>query len=786
MQLIKIYKMKYYFSLLLLISIHTFSQTQNIKGKVIDQQSEYPLMGAEIITRVNEHDYWAVCDENGEYIIENVPIGKINIQAHYSGFETQSFTELHLVSGKELVVNFTLLEKLESLDEVVIKAKGKRQNVTFVTASTASFNVEQTEQYAGSLNDVSRMAMNYAGVNGNDDSRNDIIVRGNNPASLLWVIEGAMIPSPNHYSTSGSSGGPVSMLNINTLSQSDFLSGAFPANFGNTTSAAFDLQFKNPNKDQTEFVGQMGFAGVELGVEGPFSKNKDASYLLNYRYSTLAVFDLMGLNMGLGTAVPKYQDINTVINIPTNKAGTFKIWAIGGISNIKFENKTEEDENNYIDFDDSELEKKNKNIISGITHQYFFNKKTSSKVSFSYSNINEKTKIDTLNTEDSKYYRFFNENLNTSYTTVDAKINSKLNAKNKISGGTSYTNYGIDFSLEVINKYQSDIIKNTGLAAAYINWQHRFSDKLMLNSGLRYQFFSLNNQGSIEPRLGLKYQVKDHTSFNLAYGLHSNINPLLAYFTKQKLADNHFEYANTDVSFVRSHHFIAGVNQKIENKINVKLEAYYQYLFDVPISHVDETYSIINSGYNDPGGAQLFYDQLFNEGKGKNYGLDVTLEYPLTNGFYTLLTGSIYESKYLAKDNIWRNTAWNGNFMSSLLTGKEFKLGSKSYLGIDINANYAGGRRYTEINQQASELAGGAVYYTDKSFENKLPAYFRTDLKISFKLNGKKINQEWQLDLRNVFNRKNVFSQNYNISTNEIDTAYQTGLLPVMQYRILF
>jgi len=176
--------------LFLLLSTSLFSQqiTQTIKGKVIDQQSEFPLLGAEVVTQVNKQDYWAVCDENGEYRIENVPLGKINIQAHYSGFNTQSFTQLNLISGKEMVVNFSLLEKLEGLDEVIIKAKTKRDNVTFVTTSTASFNVEQTEQYAGALNDVSRMAMNYAGVSGNDDSRNDIIVRGNNPASLLWVI----------------------------------------------------------------------------------------------------------------------------------------------------------------------------------------------------------------------------------------------------------------------------------------------------------------------------------------------------------------------------------------------------------------------------------------------------------------------------------------------------------------------------------------------------------------------------------------------------------------------
>ena len=771
---------------LILFTITTFSQqiTQNIKGKVIDKQSEFPLMGAEIVTRVNGQDYWAVCDEQGAYHINNVPIGKINIKAHYSGFNTQSFTQIDLDSGKELVVNFALLEKLEGLDEVIIKAKGKRSNVTFVTASASSFNVEQTDQYAGSLNDVSRMAMNYAGVSGSDDTRNDIIVRGNNPASLLWIVEGAMVPSPNHFSTSGSSGGPVSMLNINTLSRSDFLSGAFPANFGNTTSAAFDLQFRTPNKDETEFVGQIGFAGVELGVEGPFSKKRDISYLLNYRYSTIAIFDLMGLDMGLGTAIPKYQDINAIVNIPTKKMGTFKLWTISGIGNIRFENKTEEDGNNYIDLDDSELYKKNTNIISGLTHKYFFNKKTSSKVSISYSNIDEIVEIDTLGVDD-KYHRFFEDNLITSYTTIDAKINSKVNVKNKISGGVSYTNYGIDFDLKLTNRYESNIDKNTALASAYINWQHRFTDDFVMNTGVRYQHFTLNDQGAFEPRVGIKYNT-NKTSISLAYGLHSNIHPLLSYFTKQETAPLNFEYANTDLEFVKSHHFVAGINQKLGNKINVKLEAYYQYLFDVPVSHINTTYSIINSGYNDPGGSQLFYDELFNEGKGENYGLDMTFEYPLTNGFYGLLTGSLYESKYLAKDDIWRNTAWNGNYMTSLLTGKEIKLGIKSSLSFDINLNYAGGRRYTEIDKEASALAGEAVYLTDKSFENRLPDYFRTDLKISYKLNGKKINQEWQLDFRNAFNRKNVFSRNYNISTGEIDTAYQTGFLPVMQYRILF
>ena len=779
--------MKFIQIVLLLFTISIYAQiTQNVKGVVIDKQSEYPLPDASVVISINGKDYGAITNFDGVYSIKNVPIGKITIRAYYKGFNTQTFNQLNLVSGKELVVNFSLLEKLESLNEIVIQGNSRRESTAFATTSTATFNVEQANQYAGSLSDISRMAMNYAGVSGNDDSRNDIIVRGNNPASLLWVIEGTAIPSPNHYSTSGSSGGPVSMLNTNTLSKSSFLSGAFPANFGNTTSAAFDLEFRKPNNDKTEFVSQIGFTGIEFGMEGPLSKKNNVSYLFNYRYSTVALFDALGLQLGLGTAIPKYQDINTVINIPTEKLGTFKIWAIGGISKITFNNNSNDDTNNYYNQNQSILSKKNKNIISVISHKCFFNNKTSSKISFSYSNINEKVNIDTLNIDNSKYYKYFDEKLTTTYTTIDAKINAKLNVKNQVSGGVSYTNYGINFNIDLVSEYQSNINKNTGLLGSYINWQHRFTDDLTLNAGLRYQLFTLNNQSVMEPRIGLKYQLKNNTNFNIAYGLHSNINPLLSYFTTQEVSPNNFIYANTDLEVVKSHHFIVGTEHKIKNNLKIKAELYYQYLFNVPISHKEPTYSIINSGYNEAGGSQLFYDKLFNEGKGKNYGLDLTLEYPLKNGFYALLTGSIYNSKYKAYDVIWRNTAWNGNFMSSLLTGKEFRLGKKSSFGLDIALNYAGGRRYTPIDINQSITNNEVVYDTTHAFENKLPDYFRTDLKLTYKRNGKKLNHEWSIDLRNVLNRQNIFSQNYNIANNRIDTSYQQGFLPVVQYRILF
>ena len=764
--------------------------TQNVKGTVIDKASEFPLPGAEVQIIANEEKFGTTTDFNGEYIISNVPIGKIRIEVRYAGYNTQSRDNIELDAGKELVINFYMTEQVNKLKDVVIKVKKKNERTAFAVASNYELDAKQINMYAGSLNDVSRMAMNYAGVASNNDSQNSIVVRGNNPNSLLWMMEGSAIPNPNHYSAAGSSGGPVSMINTNTLGRSDFLSGAFPANFGNTTSAAFDLQFRTGNKDKYEYVGQIGFAGAELGAEGPISRKNKSSFLVNYRYSTLELFDKMGLDLGTGTAVPKYQDGSFLVNIPTHKAGKFRVWGIAGQSKIHFQTSEEGGDNLYLDYENSDLRTYNFTIISGVNHKYFFNKKTSVFTTISFSRLDQRVTFDTLNIQTNRYDNLYHDKIITDYTGIKSEFKYKKSAKNLFAVG-SEVNF-INLDMLMVTKTQSIDYENTVnndavLWGSYANWKHRFSDKFSINTGLRLQYFNVNKQAILEPRFGLKYKLTGKTELTFAYGLHSNIHSLLAYYSKHETGTNDFEYANLDLKATRSHHFITGVQTQIADKLKLKTEVYYQHLFDVPVYHTDDsTYSIINSGYTDPGGAQLFFERLYNDGKGKNYGVDVTLEKTLDKGFYFLFTGSIYQSLYKAYDGKWRSTAWNGDFMSSLLTGKEFRFSSKSALHFDINLNYSGGRRFTPIDKQASILAGEAVYDQSQTFAKKLPDYFRTDLKISYKLSGKHITQEWQLDLRNLFNRKNTFSQRYNKFKNEIEYTYQTGFLPVMQYRILF
>lgn len=216
-----------------------------------------------------------------------------------------------------MVINVELEENAIKMDEVEVKASSEKDLVnTMQMANMKSFSIEETERYAGSRQDPARMAQNFAGVQGTNDSRNDIVIRGNSPAGLLWRLEDIDIPNPNHFAVAGSAGGPQSIINNKYLSNSEFYTGAFPANYGNAVGGVFDLKMRNGNNEKHERTFQLGILGTEIALEGPISKKSGASYLVSYRYSTLALFGSFNINLGT-SAIPNYQDIGIRLNFPT-------------------------------------------------------------------------------------------------------------------------------------------------------------------------------------------------------------------------------------------------------------------------------------------------------------------------------------------------------------------------------------------------------------------------------------------------------------------------------------
>jgi hypothetical protein len=769
------------------------SVTQTIKGVITDAQSKYPLIGANIVVIGSAPLLGSSTDANGNFKLSNVPLGRQALKVSYLGYQERVLSNILVTSGKEVVISVELEEQVVTAGEVVVTAKRDKTetNNEFATLSARSFDIEETSRYAGSRNDPARMAANFAGVSGANDARNDIVIRGNSPSGLLWRLDGINIPNPSHYGALGATGGPVSMLNNNVLDRSDFMTAAFPAQYGNAIAGVFDLQMRNGNKDKREYLGQIGFNGFEVGVEGPFSENSQASYLVNYRYSTLGVFQALGIDFGTGAATPQYQDLSFKIDIPTSKAGRFTVFGLGGTSRIKFLGDDidttsstnlfgEESEDSYSDF---------RNGVVGASYTYYHTSSTYSKIAIAASTNWQSYKEDSLSLEDRSPIRRVEAAYTQNKYSLNYLLNRKFNARNSATLGLISDLY--DFELterSLVNPTEFRDVRNSQgnslLTQLYGQWQHRFTDLLTLNGGINVQHFSLSNSLAVEPRFGLKYQFAPKQSLNFGYGYHSQMQPLLTYFNQTNLADGTVLLTNNDMNFTRSQHLVLSYDRMLSDNLRLKVETYYQYITKVPVEQRPSSFSMLNAGADF---SMPEEDSLVNRGTGRNYGIELTLEKFYSSGYYFLFTSSLFDSKYKGSDQVLRNTTFNGQYVVNLLAGKEFKVGNKNNVfNIDWKLTTAGGRHVTPIDFERSRLAGEAVYRQDEAFSTQLSNYFRTDVKFSFRMNRKKTTHEFSLDLQNVTNNKNVFTQRYNARTNKIATEYQIGFFPIPQYRLLF
>lgn len=726
-------------------------------------------------------------DMDGNFEIRSVPIGRIGLQVKFLGYAPLMLSNLELKSGKELVVRAQIEERLTVLKEVdVVYKEDKREIINkMATVSARTLSVEEAAKFAGTFNDPARMAQNYAGVSGVGDERNDIIIRGNSPMGVLWRMDGIDIPSPNHFATLGTTGGAISMLNINNLSNSDFYTSAWTPDYGNALSGVFDLRLRNGNNSTYEFLGQVGFNGFELGAEGPFSAKSKASFLVNYRYSTLGVISALGIDLGVGAAVPQYQDVVFKMNFPTKKAGRFTVWGLGGISKIEFEPAEEESGSNLY-ADESEHSNFGSNTaIVGASHTYFFSKKTFYRLTLSSSWVNGLGSIDSI-TDTGARFNTLGYDRKQAKNSLHAKVNHKFNAKNTLAAGFIADNY---ITTMRDSSYSSGAYKtiadNEGsgwLLQSYVNYQHRFNEQWIFNGGLHTQHFSLAASHAVEPRLGFKFKPTDRHSFSFGSGLHSQMQPVVLYFVEREV-NGEATFPNQSLGFSRSIHNALGYDIQMGSTMRLKTEIYYQHLYHIPVDTIETPFSMLNEGANFAVPRGTGY---VNEGTGSNYGLEVTLERFLDRGYYFLLTTSLFDSKYKGSDGIRRNTIFNGNYIFNALAGKEFPIGSSFVLGFDWKLTYAGGRRYTPIDLEASRLAGRRIEFTDRSFESQYRDYFRTDFKVTLKHNSKKVSQSFSADLQNLTNQKNIFQQDYNASREEISTVYQRGFFPNIQYVINF
>ncbi|WP_439487540.1 carboxypeptidase regulatory-like domain-containing protein [Algoriphagus sp.] len=757
--------------------------TQTIRGSVIDQITKTPMPGATVIILGLDPVVGTTTDVDGDFKIENLPVGTYTLKVSFVGFEEMILPNIKLNSGKEVVLTVPIEEDIRQIDEFVVTANEKDRTINdMVQVSGRTFSVEETRKFAAAVNDPGRMAISFPGVTGTDDGNNNISIRGNSPNGLLWRMEGIDIPNPNHFVNPGTAGGGISILSSQLLSDSDFITAAFPAEYGNALSGVFDLNLRKGNNENQEFTLQAGFLGVDVAAEGPIAKNYKGSYLVNYRYSTLSLLSKLGLP--LGDFVTNFQDLSFNIFLPTGPKSTITLFGFGGLSDQdgnarKDSLKWESDWDRYASTFFS-----NTGAV-GMKHSYILNQnnflQSTILASGNSLGITSTRLDDNLNFQERSY-----ENYSNSKITFSSVLNTKISAKAALRSGfyvnQLYYNLREDAFEEEMQSMQTHINSkgNTQSIQAFSQLNYRASERLTFNLGLHYLQLLLNNSKSLEPRFSASYAWDEKQRLSLGYGLHAQVQPLGTYFAEQEV-NGQITLPNENLDLSKSHHFVLGYDRTLNPYLRMKVETYYQHLFQIPIrSGADETYSIINQQWT------FTTDPLVNEGFGKNYGVELTLEQFTYKGFYFLLSSSIYNSLYKTNENVWRNTAYNGNYTMTLTAGKEYELKKNRVFGVNLRAIYSGGLRDTPIDLDASIEKGESVYIEDQLFSEKNPSYFRTDLRFSLSKNKPKSTRILSLDIQNATNRKNVFGEYFEPLSNEIKTSYQAPLIPILSYRVEF
>jgi hypothetical protein len=780
-------------TLLLLTGTFSFGQTasQTIRGTVSDKQSQQTIPGVAVVVLGSDPVKYALTDINGVFKLTDMAPGRYDLKVAYSGYKEIVLANIEVTTGKEIVLEITLEENITEIKEVNVSAKKNALNNQLATVSSRSFSMEDVNRYAGGRSDPARMAANFAGVSSPDDSRNDLIIRGNSPIGVLYRIEGMNIPNPNHFSTIGTTGGPVSAINTNLLRNSDFMTSAFPAEYGNANAGVFDLGFRNGNTAKREHTFQIGaLTGLEFMTEGPIKKDNGSSYLFAYRYAFTGVAQAIGLPIGTA-ATPFYQDISFKINTGTSKLGKFTLFGLGGKSHIDFLH-TELDSTDLFADPSKDSYFTSDIAMAGLKHFIRVNDKSyfNTVIGGSYSGSNYLQ--DSLSISNEPARTIENKTTRINYT-VNTSYNVKVSAKLFIKAG--FLGELMHTKLYYRNREETpywiqiwDNDNQTGLLQGYVHSKYSFTNKLTLNLGLHSQHLLLNNSNSIEPRVGLRYQFKDKQNFNLGYGMHSQMQPIDLYFYQSLDANGQIQLTNKGLDFTRSQHFVLGYEINPFKDWRIKTEVYYQLLSNIPVTVYESSFSMLNAGSS-------FYPtetgNLENVGKGRNFGLELTIEKSFSKGYYGMITGTLYESKYTGSDQVERNTAFNGKYVYNILMGKEFKVGKakRNAITIDVKMTQAGGRFYTPVDLIASQLAGQQILKGDEfAYSEKYADFFRLDIKTGFTLNSakRKISQSIFFDIQNITNRKNIFADRYNPLTNSMNTAYQIGFFPNFVYKIQF
>ncbi len=771
------------FVLLLFLSSQIAAQvpTQVVRGMVTDVVNGQPLPGATIRLMSTADTLGTATASDGSFRLEAVPVGRYLLGVSFVGYETLRQAETTVEAGKELVLSLSLRESPAALQEVLVKASVPDFPGTL---DGRLITVEEQFRFPATYYDPARLAMAFPSVVGLHDGTNLLSVRGNSPTTLRWRLEGLDIVNPNHTANAGTfsdrptaAGGGVNILSAQLLANSRFLPGNFPTGVGDALGGLLDMHLRKGNDEQTEWMVQAGFIGLEAAAEGPFGKQKGrnaASWLANYRYSFTGLLTAMGADFG--DEETAFQDLSFHFSFPSAKWGTFTLFGVGGLSETHFRSPldpaeiTEDKQRFNIDFE-SEM-----GVLGG-THTLPLGRKSKWRTALAYSAL-----------EHRRWEELIAAPVPEQYLQKDVRQESKLSVRTELTHKLAirHTLVAGFAAVRNIGELRSELLKGPDYSFAsgnvdawllqpYAEWHGLLGKNVQLVAGLHVAHFTEGGkETSLEPRLKAIYHLGAADRLRLAYGLHSQQQVLPVY-----LADGQGE-----VPFLKARHFSLAWRRQWSDAFSMQLELARQDLFDVPVAvSQSNPFSVLNITDEWELGAQK---PAFN-GKGRNYSLELTLQRYMSEDYYFLVAGSLMRSKYTAADGIERPTRFDSRHTLNLTAGREFKKKKAEKLrtrGVNLRATWLGGLPETPVDVSASQAAGTTVYDISRTNSLRQADYFRLDLRLYVSTSRKGRRSLWSLDIQNLTNRQNEQYHYYDAVQENVAAKMQLGLIPILSWRM--
>jgi len=760
-----------FFFYILILPLCVFGQ--RLAGNVRSAQTKIGIKEAIISVKVGENTKVTHPDSLGNFLISDLSFGRYDVEIRCLGYQSSLQSQVLVVRGKDTYLEILLQELPKDLE--VVEVKSSRSDVKGIV-SNHRLNMQQSTRYAATWGDPARMALSLPGVTTVNDNSNQLVVRGNSPAGVLWRVDGVEIPNPNHFSSDGASGGTIGVLSPQILGNSSFLTGAFPAQFGNALSAVYDISLRAGSILRREHHFQANVLGFEIGSEGYFKKGKNSSYLFHVRTANPVMVNRLGFSSIFNSAQPKFRDL--VFKVQGGSAKKrFSVWGIGGQNSLDFSLDSFADLNNtshmwatgakYEAFVSSAVQWRTILSASSLSH------KNSQK---SIGGTSSESKFSDLNQANLRWVSEIDWWLSPHHRIESGFILSKLGYDLTSSLSFTFPNLGLVYEDTQLNGQGS-----TYLGQFFVQTEQKIQS-FTFRYGLHAQYFFLNDHSRIDPRFQVSYQSTPRSQWFLGLGQHSRLDPISVYLYKNTVLLNGKEVDNQRLSPPRARHVVVGFQRTVPQGIDVKTEVYYQNLDQVAIQDTTilSTQGSIVSLLNEINSINLY--PLVNAGEGRNYGWEISIEKKLRDGFYGLFTSSLFRSEFRnSRNSNFLPTRFDNRFILNGLIGKEWVIG-KQLIDVNIRGTWTGG-----IRRMPSSIINGQVSFTENlGYAEKLANYFRVDAKVNYVLDLGKTTSTFSLDINNVFDRFNPLAKVFNPVTKEFVLIPQLGLLPVLSYTLQF